>query len=185
MKFYQGNNTVTLLVISDTPDFLMYLPVKEIYQQISYQANTNINKIFKNGMDKINSEIDCVDIITSIRKLKLLAKVLLTETQQSLAEFASQSVLNSSRNILESNRLASEVKLRSKRLPKSKDSCQTLAYENSKLQKVRTKSKQEHRVHIDLLIDSLCENRLTSIDNKLIKLISSSPQKFGEATAPK
>ena len=185
MKFCQGNTIALLLATFFVPAFLMYYFVEGIDLQIRHQVSTDTNKIFKNGMNMINSEIDCVDIIASIRKLKLITKVLLNENQQFLAEFGSQSVLNASENLLESNIFTSEAKLKRRRLPKPKSSCQTWSFESSKSIKVGTRTKWEHHKHIDLLINSLSESRLSSIDKTLIKFISSIPQKSDEVTVPK
>ena len=48
-----------------------------IWKRTSAQNKYNI--LFKNGMEKIHSEIDCVDIVMSLRKLKLITRVLLNK----------------------------------------------------------------------------------------------------------
>ena len=72
----------------------------------------NHNKLYDTGVTKLNSELDCIEFVQTIRKLKILGKIILDENQQMLANLTSQ-------QILETN----------KKLPKKIKSADTLSFE--------------------------------------------------------
>ena len=49
--------------------------------------------LFNSGAEKLDREVDIADIIDSLRKIKVMFRLLLSENQQFLAQFASSKVL--------------------------------------------------------------------------------------------
>ena len=59
-----------------------------------FNKQQRYNSLYKSGLIKMNQEFDCLEFIRSMRKLKLMAKVILDENKQILADFASQKILD-------------------------------------------------------------------------------------------
>ena len=60
---------------------------KELYEEDSI--------LFNNGSQRINSELDCVSIISNLRQVKLLLKMVLNENQIMLSKYAKSNTISS------------------------------------------------------------------------------------------
>ena len=67
------------------------------FNKLSRQQNHD--RLYDKGVTKLNLELDCVEFIKSKRKLNLLTKVILNESQQMLANFASDQILDTSKKL--------------------------------------------------------------------------------------
>ena len=66
--------------------------------------------MFKNGCEKINSELDIISLVNSIRRANILATVLLNEKQQALCRYQNFMLLDSNQDFNNINKIDSNFK---------------------------------------------------------------------------
>jgi hypothetical protein len=58
------------------------------------QRYQNIQKLYDKGVDRYSHELDCVEIVQALRKLKTVANITMTEQQQIMQNFSNDGVLS-------------------------------------------------------------------------------------------
>ena len=66
--------------------------------------------MFKNGCEKINSELDIISLVNSIRRANILATVLLNEKQQALCRYQNFMLLDSNQDFNNIKKINSNFK---------------------------------------------------------------------------
>ena len=109
--------------------------------------------MYSQGQDRYLADLDCVNIVKSIRELKTLTKIIFTQHQKQLLEFEHA-------NILPTN-MKAETK-------ENQDLKNYVPFENSSKE-----VKHEYFSKVDKFIDNFANEEHTNIDLKIINELAS------------
>ena len=121
--------------------------------------------MYKEGEDKYLKDLDCVNIVKSIRELKTLTRVILSQQQRQILAFERESVLPSSKYLeeLDANQIQNKV---------------PFEYE----------CEDKHQMYseeLEKFIEHFSNKQLSDIDYNIIKELSDNTnQPINEVTAP-